>query len=221
MSNRLGGLQGTAYLGTNANQPPNYTFATRDPNQNDINASLGDLWLNQANEALWVLVSLAGNSTSKGSLATWVKLESGGVGPTSSFPTDAGIAIPAAGVLNVLGGQGITTTGSGNTVTVASTGVAYQYVNVTFADSPYTVLLVDTYISVDSSGGAVTILLPNDALLGEPYVVKDRTGDAATNNITITTVGGIVNIDGNTSFVMDNDFQATSIIGNGLTYELY
>ena len=35
MSNRLGGKQGTSYLGTNANQPPNWTFSNRDPNQYD------------------------------------------------------------------------------------------------------------------------------------------------------------------------------------------
>ena len=47
MSNRLGGKQGTAYLGTNANQPPNWTFNDSDPTQyNTHNVSLGDLWLN-------------------------------------------------------------------------------------------------------------------------------------------------------------------------------
>jgi len=222
MSNRLGGKQGTAYLGTNANQPPNYTFATRDPNQNDINSvSLGDLWLNQANETLWVLVSLAGNSTSKGALATWVQLESGGVAPANSFDTDAGVAVPVAGVLNIVGGMGITTTGAGNTVTVSSTGVFYQYVNVTFADSPYTVLATDTYISVDSSGGQVTILFPDNALLGEPYVVKDREGTAAANHIVVTSVSGATTFDGFLNIVMDTAFQSLSIIGNGTNYELY
>ena len=61
MSNRLGGKQGTAYLGTNANQPPNWVFSDRDPNQYDINnVSLGDMWLNQNSEDVWILVSLAG-----------------------------------------------------------------------------------------------------------------------------------------------------------------
>jgi hypothetical protein len=220
MSNRLGGKQGTAYVGTNANQPPNYTFGDRDPNQNDKNdVSLGDLWLNQTSQTLWVLVSLAGNPTSKGALATWVKLEDSGFTPVDTFTTDAGNAIPAGGVLNILGGQGMTTTGAGNTVTVISTGVFYQYVNVT--TSPYVVLTTDLYLSVDTSTIPITIQLPNSALLGEPYVIKDRTGNASVHNITVTTVGGAVDIDGATTFVMDNDFQATSVLGNGTTYELY
>jgi hypothetical protein len=220
MSNMLGGKQGTAYVGTNANQPPNYTFGQRDPNQNDKNdVSLGDLWLNQANKTLWALVSLEGNPGSKGSLATWVKLENSGFTPVDTFDTDAGDAVPALGILNILGGQGITTSGAGNTVTVTSTGVFYQYVNVN--TSPYVVLTTDLYLSVDTSTIPITIELPNSALLGEPYVIKDRTGNANVNNITVTTVGGVVDIDGATSFVMDSAFQSASVLGNGTSYELY
>lgn len=72
MSNILGGKQGTAYLGTNAHQPPNMVFSDRDPTQYDINYSLGDIWLNETAQTLWVLVSLEGTNTSKGPLATWV-----------------------------------------------------------------------------------------------------------------------------------------------------
>ena len=220
MSNRLGGKQGTAYVGTNANQPPNYTFGERDPNQNDKNdVSLGDLWLNQANKTLWALVSLEGNPGSKGSLATWVKLENSGFTPVDTFVTDAGSAVPVGGILNILGGQGITTSGAGDTVTVVSTGVFYQYVNVT--TTPFVVSTTDLYLSVDTSTIAITIQLPNSALLGEPYVIKDRTGNSSVNNITVTTVGGVVNIDNAPTFVMDNDFQAASVLGNGTSYELY
>jgi hypothetical protein len=38
MSNRLGGKQGTAYMGTNANQPPNMHFMDRPPTAFDISA---------------------------------------------------------------------------------------------------------------------------------------------------------------------------------------
>jgi len=79
MSNRLGGKQGTAYLGTNANQPPNMVYATRDPDQYDINYSIGDIWINTATLTLWALVSLQGTTTSKGAKATWIH-GNGGVG---------------------------------------------------------------------------------------------------------------------------------------------
>lgn len=42
-----------------------------------------------------------------------------GGGGANQFVTNAGIAVPAAGVLNVLGSHGINTAGAGNTVTVA------------------------------------------------------------------------------------------------------
>lgn len=43
----------------------------------------------------------------------------GGAGGTTQFNEDTGTATPVAGVINVLGGDGITTTGSGNTITIS------------------------------------------------------------------------------------------------------
>ncbi len=47
-------------------------------------------------------------------------LASGPVPPSvaQSYVTDSGIAIPAANILNVFGGSGITTSGAGNTITI-------------------------------------------------------------------------------------------------------
>jgi hypothetical protein len=115
--------------------------------------------------------------------------------------------------------MGIEVSGAGNTVTVRSTGVFYTYINVN--TSPYFVLDTDVYLSVDTSAIPITILLPDDALLGEPYIIKDRTGNAATHNISVTTVSDITTIDGVTSFIMDTAFQSVSIVGNGTTYEIY
>jgi hypothetical protein len=137
----------------------------------------------------------------------------------NSFPTDSGTATPIAGVLNIHGGMGIEVTGTSNTVTIQSTGIFYTYINVT--TSPYFVLDTDVYLSVDTSTIPITILLPDDALLGEPYIIKDRTGNAATHNISVTTVSDITTIDGVTSFIIDTAFQSVSIVGNGTTYEIY
>lgn len=94
MSNRLGGKQGMAYLGTNANQPPNWFFNTRDPDQYDSqNYSLGDLWLNTLTTAAFMLVSLQGNDTSKGALALWQPFV---FGARIGFSADITASIPNA-----------------------------------------------------------------------------------------------------------------------------
>ncbi len=118
------------------------------------------------------------------------------------------------------GGSGITVTSSANVITISGSGtIIYTYTNVN--TSPYVVLTTDYYISVDSSGGSRIIQLPNAATVGKTFIIKDRTGSAATNNITITTVGGAVNIDGATTFVMNSAYQSISVLGNGTTYEIY
>lgn len=115
MSNRLGGKQGTAYLGTNANQPPNYAFETRAPTSTDIGYSVGDFWLHDFNDGtntqvLYYLSSLQGDSQSKGPIAQWVALLTG-TGIATSFLTDVGgVATPVGGVLKILGSTNITTT---------------------------------------------------------------------------------------------------------------
>jgi hypothetical protein len=63
---------------------------------------------------------------------------------------------------------------------------------VAFAASPYSCIATDFYISVDSSGGAITINLPTNPLLGRHIIVVDGTGHAATNNIRVS--GGPNNI---------------------------
>jgi len=140
-------------------------------------------------------------------------------GDANSFPTDSGTAVPIAGVLHIEGGKGIFVSGASNVVTVASTGIFFTYVDVT--TSPYVVVTDDVYLSVDSSGGPITILFPDTAFSGEPYIVKDRTGNAAVNNITVTTISGIVTIDGVNDFIMDSAYQSISLVGNGSTYEIY
>ena len=54
--------------------------------------------------------------------ANTLNLESAGTGALTSIPCDVGAAAPALSVLNVFGGDNITTTGAGNTVTIAVSG---------------------------------------------------------------------------------------------------
>lgn len=131
MSNRLGGKQGTAYTGTNANQPPNWTFQERDPGIYDSqNVSLGDLWLNKLTKKVWVLVSLAGNSTSRGILADWKEWAGGGdLDTLTGNNTGVVVSGDANRNINIVGdGTSIDITGNAgtNTLTVSADGSVSQ-----------------------------------------------------------------------------------------------
>lgn len=122
-------------------------------------------------------------------------------------------------------GTGITLTnadGSGGNTTISSSGtITITVTSVNFAASPYTVLSTDQFLSVLSSGGAITIRLPNAPATGRTYIIKDASGAAATSNITITTVGGVVLIDGATTYVMSSNYQSINVIFTGAAYSVY
>lgn len=118
MSNRLGGRQGTAYTGTNANQPPNMNFADRSPNQYDTQGYvLGDFWINRLTQTVYQLVALDGDVTSRGALATWVTVTSG-PGVLTNLNADTGTAVPTNDAITIAGGSNIGTTATGSTLTV-------------------------------------------------------------------------------------------------------
>lgn len=147
------------------------------------------------------------------------------IGGVSTLTGNSGGAVgPTLGNINVLGGTGITVTGNPgtSTLTITSSGITnLTYTGINHAASPYTVLLTDDYISADVTAGVITVLLPNAPATGKVYIIKDKVGLAATSNITVTTVGGAVTIDGATSFVMNTNFEAIQVIFNGVSYEVF
>ena len=102
MSNRLGGKQGTAYLGTNAQQPPNWNFYPHDPTIYTYqNFSLGDLWLNTVTQQAFVLVSLERNTVTNEFNAIWTDFTGTAAGVVESLQAaDLTVAFPVIGQIN-------------------------------------------------------------------------------------------------------------------------
>jgi hypothetical protein len=97
----------------------------------------------------------------------------------------------------------------------------FSYVQINHASSPYTASSTDYYISADPTAGTITIKLPNSPTLYREFTIKDRTGQASTNNISVTTVGGSVTIDGQTTYTMAGNYDAIQLIFNGTSYEVF
>jgi len=111
------------------------------------------------------------------------------------------------------------TAGTGS-VKIAS-GVIIPSTTVLNAASPYTVLGTDYLISVDTSGGAVTVTLPAaTAVTGRTFVIRDTGGAAAASNITIG--GGGTNLVGGgaaaATKVISAAYAGATVYSNGTTW---
>lgn len=82
---------------------------------------------------------------------------------------------------------------------------------------PYNVLTTDYIVEVDTSA-ARTIRLPNAPTTGQVFTIKDTFGTAAAFNITLTTVGGAVNIDGLTTQTMNVNYGSITVFFDGTAY---
>lgn len=77
---------------------------------------------------------------------------------------------------------------------------------IAFAQSPYTVLPTDYLIDVDTSGGAVTInMMTSGARNNLEVTIKDTTGNASTNNISVVGSGAETS-DGLATYLIASDF---------------
>lgn len=137
-----------------------------------------------------------------------VDITGGGSSIPTQFDTDSGSAIPAANILDVLGGTGISTSGASNAVTID-------------LDTPVTVAnggtgattLTDGGILLGSGTSAVTVTAqPTDGqlLIGSTGVDPVLSTLTAGTGITITNAAGSITIDATGSGFTWNEETGTS-----------
>lgn len=192
-------------------------FSTRNPNSNDINYNVSQRWFNTALDEEWILVSF--KTQNSVTTANWQPIASSS---TLTLTGNTGGPVPPTGDnINVIGAGTVNVAGNPATSTLTITATTPN-LNVTFVStSPYVALTTDQWIAVITSTIPITIELPNTQATGYVYYVKDKTGNAATNNITVTTVGGAVLIDGSTSYILNSNYEETSFLFDGSTWEVF
>jgi hypothetical protein len=94
----------------------------------------------------------------------------------TSYITDAGTGVPSSNVLNVIGGTGITTSASGDTITISATGTAgFNWVAVTSVSpaNPIQIVVGTGYVCNGVSN--VTFILPLAPTFGDEFAILSNT----------------------------------------------
>jgi hypothetical protein len=195
------GLNPLGYMGVNAPTPGQQVVQlNRAPTATDSqNFTIGTQWLATVSgvKEIWELVDLAGG------VATWVQLfpGGGGGGGANSFPTDAGTANEAGGVLNILGdGINMSTTGAGNTVHV-DMSPNITVMSITDTSLGAGVVLSSAGGLLSSSAGIAGQVLTSNGAGVAPSFQGEAAGGAVTglradNAFNVTPSVGVINVAG-------------------------
>jgi len=106
------------------------------------------------------------------------------------------------------GGFGTSVFNAGITVKVRSSAASTVTASAT----------TDYFFCLDPTSNTIGLALPASPATGLSYLVKDCTGKAATNSITITPNSG--NIDGSATFVMSTNYQSIAITYTGSQWSI-
>lgn len=118
----------------------------------------------------------------------------------------------------IISDLGVITGVTGITVTGPTTMNGAQLIKTTAPGAyPYSVLVTDFLVAVDT-GAARSIVLPSTATAGQVFVVKDASGGAFANNITVTVDGGVKTIDGAANDIIAGNYDSASYYYDGTNY---
>ena len=184
MSYKLSGMDPLAYLGVEPSTPPQSVVYPRAPTINDTNFNLATQWLNSTSQIPYELVNLSGG------LATWIPLGASAVVPLTLTANDATKATATSNNIDVVGdGSFITTTASGNTLTVgpgpefpagfpADTGGAT-------ASSNLLRIIGGANVTTSGSGNTITISAENGAAGASTFITDSGNATETGGNISI------------------------------------
>lgn len=144
-------------------------------------------------------------------------IEQPGLPVVQTLTGNSGGVVGADGLdnINIVGSGGVIVTGNPgtNTLTITDAG---SLRSTTYVDgTPYTVLLTDDVILVDTADVAapINIILPdsppND---GQVWTIKDWSGASATYPVTINTVSSLSILDGQSTYVLANNYESASFV---------
>lgn len=118
----------------------------------------------------------------------------------------------STGSVNTAGGIGITKSlYVGGTATWA--GSLFVKVRSSGSSTITVSATTDYFFCLDPTSNAIAVDLPATPATGATYLIKDCTGKAATNNITVTPASG--NIDGASTLVMSTNYQSLAVTYTG------
>lgn len=77
----------------------------------------------------------------------------------------------------------------------------------------------DYYVGITNTAAPRTVTLPSTVVItNQAFIIKDESGAAATNNITVSVNGGVKTIDGLTSFIMNTNYGSLTLKYDGTNY---